>query len=67
MPKYQYKCPKCDETETIECSITDDHDPPVCSCEEDLEVEMKRDYTSEGIAGIHFKGSGFYSTDYANE
>lgn len=59
MPTYDYKCHTCgDEFETFQ-SIKDDA-LKVCTCGKKGKVERM---IGTG-AGIIFKGSGFYETDY---
>lgn len=62
MPLYSYKCPECERQE--EFRLPFDHENPFCEEDHDEKVEMKRNYNKEGIAGIHFKGSGFHVNDY---
>ncbi|MES0488527.1 MAG: FmdB family zinc ribbon protein [Leptospirales bacterium] len=60
MPTYDYKCSECDsvfekfhginDSPNVEC--------PECSSSAKKQIGMG--------AGIHFKGSGFYTTDYKN-
>ena len=59
MPTYEYRCHKCGIFE-IEKSI---HDEPLKNCPE-CGGEVKRMINS---AGIVFKGSGFYVTDYRKD
>jgi putative FmdB family regulatory protein len=69
MPTYEYVCAKCgQEFETIQ-SITA---KPLTQCREDLcgkkqwgRGKVKRKIG--GGAGLLFKGSGFYITDYRSE
>ena len=58
MPTYEYKCNKCEEVFEVFQKITDEplKECPVCG------GEVKR--LVSGGAGIIFKGSGFYTTDY---
>ena len=58
MPTYDYKCPKCfNETEFFHKMIDDKS--YICSeCNEKMVKCIGR-----GI-GLHFKGTGFYATDY---
>ena len=58
MPTYEYKCPQFNDVVEIVHAIIDN---PVISCKE-CETEMKKGFG--GGTGIHFKGSGFYETDY---
>ncbi len=59
MPTYEYLCQKCDQTFEVFQSMKD---PPlkVCTCGKKGRV---RRLVGRG-AGIIFKGSGFYETDY---
>ncbi len=58
MPTYDYKCGKCDHLFEVFQSMTDE---PLKDCPE-CDGEVKRLIGSG--AGIIFKGSGFYQTDY---
>lgn len=60
MPTYDYKCEKCDHQFEVFQSMKDDRltDCPVEGCD----GHVKR-LLGTG-AGIIFKGSGFYETDY---
>jgi putative FmdB family regulatory protein len=59
MPLYEYKCKKCGHRfERIQSfSAEDVKDCPVCQGEVERLISTP--------ARAHFKGSGFYSTDYA--
>lgn len=57
MPTYEYRCAKCGEFEHFQ-KITDD---PLKECPE-CGSEVSRLISTN--AGIIFKGSGFYQTDY---
>ena len=61
MPTYDYKCPKCQK-------ISEKFHKPFetfnYSCEKCAE-NLMRFYTP--CLGLHFKGSGFYETDYKNK
>ena len=58
MPTYQYRCPECGyEFEEFQ-SMTE---PPVDKCPR---CPGKPQRLISGGAGILFKGSGFYQTDY---
>lgn len=63
MPKYDYICPSCNKTEEIQRKMSD-YIRPLCSfCfAKGLHSELKQGF-SAGL-GVHFKGSGFYETDY---
>lgn len=56
MPLYDYKCPQCDNTRTVTISISEEDYKAICSCG----TQMVRVY---GLAGVNFKGQGFYTTD----
>jgi putative FmdB family regulatory protein len=61
MPTYEYKCPICqDKIELFHAII----DTPRISCKE-CETTMNKGFG--GGVGVHFKGSGFYETDYKNK
>jgi putative FmdB family regulatory protein len=69
MPTYQYHCAKCDQEFDLFQPITD---KPLATCTKDV-CRMKRwgkgkvkKLISAG-AGLIFKGSGFYITDYRSE
>jgi len=61
MPTYEYECEKCGHTFERFQSIKDE---PVKKCPE-CGAHVRR-LISAG-AGIIFKGSGFYATDYRSE
>ncbi len=56
MPTYDYKCPKCGKIDEIYCSH--EEMPDLYHCEN---VPMIRQISKPSI---HFKGTGFYETDY---
>lgn len=58
MPTYEYKCPKGHRFEKTFPRITSQRHAkcPVCGKRAERQIS--------GGAGIHFKGSGFYATDY---
>lgn len=60
MPTYEYKCNKCEEVFEVFQRITEN---PLRACSV-CGGELKR--LISGGAGIIFKGSGFYVTDYKN-
>lgn len=69
MPTYEYVCAKCDHTFDVFQSIAED---PLTVCPKDLcarkhwgRGRVKR--AISGGAGLLFKGSGFYITDYRSE
>ena len=57
MPIYEYRCEKGHEFEVIQ-RMSDD---PVTACEE-CGAPVERVFNP---VAVHFKGSGFYTTDYA--
>ncbi len=62
MPTYDYKCEKCDHRWELFQSITA---KPIKKCPECGAQKAKR-VIGPG-AGILFKGSGFYQTDYRSD
>jgi len=60
MPTYEYRCPKGHEFELFQ-KMTDE---PVAECPECGQLSERQ--LSAG-AGLLFKGSGFYITDYRND
>jgi len=63
MPNYDYKCEKCDHVFEVFQSM---NDPKLTDCPQpDCDGTVKR-LLGTG-AGIIFKGSGFYQTDYRSE
>ena len=60
MPTYLYECPNCGEMEIVR-KITDDQLTicPICQSTEDHFIQL-----ISPIAGVIFKGSGFYCNDY---
>ncbi len=63
MPTYEYKCPKCKESIEMFHKITYML-PTSIMCNKCDEFMQKG--VGGGIA-THFKGSGFYETDYKNK
>lgn len=63
MPTYQYKCDACGH-EFEEFQKMSDH--PIDTCPKCGDTGRVRRLISGG-AGILFKGSGFYTTDYRSE
>ena len=61
MPTYEYRCKDCDHEFEVFQSIKDD---PVDTCPACGGEAKKR---PSGGAGLIFKGSGFYITDYKNK
>jgi len=62
MPTYDYECPKCGHRFEKFQSISD---PPIKTCPKCRGRKVKR-LIGTG-AGILFKGSGFYGTDYRSD
>ena len=58
MPTYEYKCPQC---ETVFEVVQKMKDKPVAKCPK---CRAKAERQMSGGHGIHFKGTGFYETDY---
>lgn len=58
MPLYEYQCESCGRRTEVMQSFTD---PPASTCEECGGVLKKL----LSAPGIHFKGSGWYVSDYA--
>jgi putative FmdB family regulatory protein len=59
MPTYEYTCNKCDKEFEVFQSMKDEP-LKVCTCGKKGKVTRK----IGGGAGLIFKGSGFYITDY---
>jgi putative FmdB family regulatory protein len=62
MPTYEYVCPSCDHEFEAFQSMKDD---PLKTCPACRRRSIKRKVGSG--AGLIFKGSGFYITDYKNK
>jgi putative FmdB family regulatory protein len=62
MPTYEYKCDHCEHVFDVFQSITAE---PVKKCPECKKLKIRR-LIGTG-AGIIFKGSGFYETDYRSD
>lgn len=56
MPRYDYRCPECSYEVEIQRSFNDDKEILCFSCA----IPLIKVFSS---TPIHFKGSGFYSTD----
>ncbi len=62
MPTYDFKCPKCqDELEVFFSKFYSGMNIICPKCDIDMQKLISKP------AGIHFKGSGFYETDYKNK
>jgi putative FmdB family regulatory protein len=61
MPTYVYRCKKCKHTFELFHSITDESVKRCPRC------KAKAERVPAGGAGILFKGSGFYITDYRSK
>lgn len=61
MPTYDYKCPKCEQITSHLHKMSEMLNISCPDCSRILSKCM-----SAGI-GLHFKGSGFYETDYKNK
>lgn len=59
MPTYEYVCPKCSHEFELFQSMRDE---PLKKCPQCKKAGVKR--LVGGGAGLIFKGSGFYITDY---
>ncbi len=62
MPTYEYECPKCGHAFELFQSM---NDAPLKKCPTCKKTGVKR--LIGGGAGLIFKGSGFYITDYRNK
>jgi putative FmdB family regulatory protein len=61
MPVYEYKCNECEKTKELILSMSEtDKDIDCDNCDR----LMSRVFNS---VPIHFKGEGFYCTDYKND
>ena len=60
MPTYEYHCNSCQQDIEIFQSMKDDRLTTCPRCQESGQFQRK----ISGGAGIIFKGSGFYETDY---
>ena len=69
MPTYGYNCKKCGRDFEVRQSISDQ---PLAVCPKEVCAQKKwgRGRVTRGVgggAGLLFKGSGFYITDYRSE
>ena len=62
MPTYEYACPKCGHEFELFQSMRDE---PLKKCPKCKKTGVKR--LVGGGAGLIFKGTGFYITDYKNK
>jgi putative FmdB family regulatory protein len=62
MPTYEYECPKCHHAFELVQSMRDE---PIKRCPQCKKLGVKR--LVGGGAGLIFKGTGFYITDYRNK
>jgi putative FmdB family regulatory protein len=62
MPTYEYSCPKCGHAFELVQSMRDE---PLKKCPKCKKTGVKR--LIGGGAGLIFKGTGFYITDYKNK
>jgi len=62
MPTYEYECPKCGHAFELIQSMRDE---PLKKCPKCKKTGVKR--LVGGGAGLIFKGTGFYITDYKNK
>ena len=62
MPTYEYKCERCGFRFEIYHKINETLDLECTKCNS---CKLKKGVG--GGLGIHFKGSGFYETDYKNK
>ncbi len=69
MPTYEYECSKCRKTFEIFQSMKDDAltTCPKDKCRQKTWGKGKVKRLLSGGAGLIFKGSGFYITDYRSE
>jgi putative FmdB family regulatory protein len=62
MPTYEYECPKCSHAFELVQSMRDE---PLKKCPACKKAGVRR--LVGGGAGLIFKGTGFYITDYKNK
>jgi putative FmdB family regulatory protein len=56
MPRYDYICPQCEAVQEIQRSFNDDKEILCDACA----IPLIKKFSP---TPVHFKGSGFYSTD----
>jgi len=61
MPTYEYKCQSCEHRMEVFASMSE---PPPAACETCGATELVKVLFP---VAVHYKGSGFYSTDYAGK
>ena len=62
MPNYDYECPKCGKIKEFLHRVVED---PIIFCEDLNCITAGKMIKKISCGnGIHFKGSGFYETDY---
>ena len=66
MPTYDYKCPNCSHSEQKMHRMNDNIQMFCFNCFKNGETIQMLKGCGGGTA-IHFKGSGFYQTDYKNK
>jgi len=67
MPTYDYKCPKCHKKEERTHGV---YDPTTYICTNCIKNGDGLIPMVKGVGGgiaTHFKGNGFYETDYKNK
>lgn len=63
MPTYEYICPTCQKTENYHHKMNETISPLCIPCFlSGNEYPMKKGFG--GGSAVHFKGNGFYETDY---
>ncbi len=62
MPTYEYRCENCENEIEVMQSMKD---APLTKCDKCGKETLKK--MVSGGAGLIFKGSGFYLTDYKNK
>jgi len=61
MPTYEYRCETCDERMEVFAAMSD---PPPAACESCGAAGLQKVLHAPSI---HYKGSGFYATDYSSK